>query len=146
MTGQGIGTNPGKDPAMTATTHHAPAPATPTTVVWVEIAVTDLSRASAFYGGVFGYAMIPQKDEGQDTLYFDNGMSGASGHRYEGTPATGGMVINLAVPDRLEEAMARCTAHGGQVTSPAIQIPPGRFAYAKDPDGNGIGLFEPRRA
>lgn len=113
------------------------------TVVWTEIAVTNLDRATAFYAEVFRYPMIAQNISGQPEVYFNHGMGAASGHLYQGTPATGGMVIHLAVPDRLEDAMARCTAAGGQVTSPAITIPPGRFCYAKDPDGNGIGLFEP---
>lgn len=117
--------------------------ATTRTVVWTEIAVTDLPRATAFYAAVFRYPMIEQNMSGQPEVYFDNGMGGASGHLYQGTPSTGGMVIHLAIPDRLEDAMTRCSEAGGQVTSPAIAIPHGRFCYAKDPDGNGIGLFEP---
>lgn len=117
----------------------------PRTVVWVELPVTDLNRASAFYRAVFGYPMIAQTNAGQPEVYFDSGMGGVSGHLFVGKPASkpAGMVVHLAVPDRLEDAMARCLAQGGQVTSPAIAIPPGRFAYARDPDGNGIGLFEP---
>lgn len=123
-----------------------PAPTPAPIVVWMEIAVTDLPRATAFYSAVFRYPMIPQHNGGQDEVYFDDGTGATSGHLYQGTPATGGMVVHLAVPDRLEDAMARWVAAGGHVTSPVITIPPGRFAYAKDPDGNGIGLFEPRAA
>jgi predicted enzyme related to lactoylglutathione lyase len=39
--------------------------------------------------------------------------------------------------------MEACGRGGGKVLSPVITIPPGRFAYATDPDGNSIGLFEP---
>ena len=38
--------------------------------------------------------------------------------------------------------MERVKQAGGTVVSPIIQIPPGRFFYATDPDGNSIGLFE----
>jgi predicted enzyme related to lactoylglutathione lyase len=31
---------------------------------------------------------------------------------------------------------------GGTAISPDIEIPPGKFFYAKDLDGNSIGLFE----
>ncbi len=51
-----------------------------------------------------------------------------------------------ALSDSLEAGMARCFDAGGQVVSPIIEIPPGRFAYAKDLDGNSIGLFEPKAA
>jgi predicted enzyme related to lactoylglutathione lyase len=37
--------------------------------------------------------------------------------------------------------MERVTANGGQVVSPVVQIPSGRFAYCLDPDGNSFGLF-----
>jgi len=49
--------------------------------------------------------------------------------------------VHLAVAVPLEQALERVTAHGGQVVSPVIDIPTGRFAYCLDPDGNSIGLF-----
>jgi len=38
--------------------------------------------------------------------------------------------------------MARCDDAGCKVVSPIVEIPPGRFAYARDLDGNSLGLFE----
>ncbi len=35
-----------------------------------------------------------------------------------------------------------CPAAGGTVVSDVISIPPGRFIYAKDLDGNSVGFFE----
>jgi predicted enzyme related to lactoylglutathione lyase len=40
--------------------------------------------------------------------------------------------------------MERVKDAGGQVVSPPITIPPGRFFYAVDPFGNSIGFFERR--
>ncbi len=37
--------------------------------------------------------------------------------------------------------MARVFDSGGEVVSPVIDIPAGRFAYCLDPDGNSFGLF-----
>ena len=48
----------------------------------------------------------------------------------------------MKVSDGLENALARVPANGGAVDSPIIDIPQGRFAYTRDPDGNRIGLFE----
>ena len=122
---------------MTSSPHSA--------VVWAEIPVTDLSRAMAFYAGLTGQALT-RDDSGPNPVanfaYDEKG--GTGGHLYPGTPATGGNgpTIHLAVPGTVEAAMEACTKGGGTVISPAIPIPPGRFCYAVDPDGNSIGLFE----
>ena len=52
----------------------------------------------------------------------------------------------MAVPDTLEEAKQRLVEAGGTVEldGVVIDIPAGRFFYATDPDGNSIGLFEPK--
>jgi predicted enzyme related to lactoylglutathione lyase len=70
--------------------------------------------------------------------------AGVSGHLYPGTAATQGQgpTVHLSVPDRLEDAMERVREAGGKVLSPAVAIPPGRFAYCQDLDGNSIGIFE----
>jgi predicted enzyme related to lactoylglutathione lyase len=73
---------------------------------------------------------------------------GVSGHLYPGTPATSGAgpTVHLIVPDRLEDACDRLTGAGGEVIGPVIEMPWGRFVYATDPDGNSIGLFQPKLA
>ncbi len=121
------------------------------TVVWTEIPVRDLQKGQAFYEAAFGWSMVFQaaaKTGGpNDYVDFSDDMVSVGGHLYPGRPAEGnGPTIHLAVPDTLEDGMARFEAAGGKVVSPAIEIPPGRFAYATDPDGNSIGLFEPRKA
>ena len=113
-------------------------------LLWVEIPVTNLSRAMDFYRAVFGFD-IRLDDSGpapQAILGVGPGSVGA--HLFEGKVSAGAGVVHLALPDRLEAGIERCRAAGGKVTSPAIAIPPGRFAYATDPDGNRIGLFEPK--
>lgn len=115
------------------------------TVVWTEIPVTDLDKGTAFYSAVFGLKMQRVEDEGPNPyVNFSDAMDIVSGHIYPGKPAKGeGPTVHLALPGSLEEGVAACEAAGGKVLSPAITIPPGRFAYALDPDGNSIGLFEP---
>lgn len=114
------------------------------TVVWTEIPVTDLDAAERFYSQVFRWTMRRDDTGPNPMLMFNEDMAGVNGHLYPGTPAgTGvGPTIHLLVPDTLEAAMDRCKAAGGAVLSPPITIPAGRFAYATDPDGNSIGLFE----
>lgn len=116
------------------------------TLVWVEIPVTDMEKSVAYYNKVFGFtltidnsgpnpmAMMPNKDA----------MGGSAGHLYPGKPASDGRgaTSHLAVPGSLEDAMKRCEDAGGQILGPIITIPPGRFVYSHDLDGNSIGLFE----
>jgi predicted enzyme related to lactoylglutathione lyase len=113
-------------------------------VVWVEIPVTDMSRAKAFYAAVLQNELADEAGGPNPMARFTAaGEQSVSGHLYPGKPAAPGTgnTVHLAVAAPLEDAMERVTANGGQVVSPAIQIPAGRFAYCLDPDGNSIGLF-----
>ena len=112
-------------------------------MVWGEIPVTDMEKAVAFYNKVFGYQSTIDNTGPNPMATLGPSMETAGAHLYPGKPATdNGNTIHLGLPDTLEEGMARCTEAGGEIVSPPISIPPGRFVYAKDPDGNSIGLFE----
>ena len=113
-------------------------------VVWFEIPVTDMDRAKAFYSAVLQNDLTDEEGGPNPMARFTAaGQQSVSGHLYPGKPSAPGTgsTIHLAVAAPLEEAMERVTAAGGQVVSPAIAIPAGRFAYCLDPDGNSIGLF-----
>ncbi|SHH31926.1 hypothetical protein SAMN05444003_2791 [Cognatiyoonia sediminum] len=116
-------------------------------LVWCEIPVTDLDKSAKFYESVFGYTTVRDDTQVNPMVNLTTDMQAIAGHLYPGTPASdGGNTIHLALSDKLEDGMKRCADAGGEVVSPIITIPPGRFAYAKDIDGNSIGLFEPAMA
>lgn len=112
--------------------------------VWFEIPVSDMARAKAFYAAVLG-AELTDHDGGPNPMAVFPALDDGSvtGHLYPGRPAAPGTgsTIHLAVPELLEDAMERWAEHGGEVVSPVISIPAGRFVYCLDPDGNSIGLF-----
>ncbi len=113
--------------------------------VWFEIPVNDLKAATTFYNIVLQTELV-EKDMGPQTVGIfpcKDPMSGVAGHIYEGKPgeAGNGNTIHLATPDKLEDAMDRVVASGGQVVSDIVTIDAGRFVYCQDPDGNSIGLF-----
>ena len=114
-------------------------------VVWFEIPVTDMERSKAFYSAVLKTTFIDDNSGPNPMAIFQTQdlQSGVSGHLYPGKPAPGGVgpTIHLAAPEPLEETLERVAPNGGKVLSPIIRIPPGRFAYCLDPDGNSIGLF-----
>ena len=116
---------------------------TRTIMAWGEIPVTDLEKSVAFYSEVFGYEMEIDTS-GPNPMADLGGLQNVAGaHLYPGKPAAdGGNTIHLALECSLEEGMERVKKAGGEVVSQPIPIPAGRFAYAKDLDGNSIGLFE----
>jgi hypothetical protein len=119
---------------------HVPAHA----AVWFEIPVTDISQARAFYGAVLQNELGSEEGGPNPMAVFVAGSrDSVAGHAYPGKPAAPGTgpTIHLAAPAPLEDAIARVVPNGGQVVSPIIAIPAGRFAYCLDPDGNSFGLF-----
>jgi predicted enzyme related to lactoylglutathione lyase len=111
---------------------------------WFEIPVRDIDAAMKFYADVFQMDLSVDTSGPNPMVVFPTAVSGqgVSGHLYPGTPSENGPTIHLAVPDTLTAARDRVEAAGGAVISPDIEIPPGKFCYAKDIDGNSIGLFE----
>lgn len=114
-------------------------------VVWNEVPVRDLDAAMSFYKTVFALDFVREDMGPNETAMWGADGAAGGGHLYPGTPATdgNGPTVHLAVPGALEDAIDQCWSAGGKVVSDPITIPPGRFAYATDPDGNSIGLFEP---
>lgn len=111
---------------------------------WFEIPVSDLDASKAFYAKVFDMELTTV-DGGPNpivTFPVSDDEGGVSGHLYPGTPSEAGSTIHLVVPDTLAETRARVKAAGGKVESENIEIPAGHFCYARDLDGNSIGLFE----
>lgn len=127
-------------------------PFTPTNpFVWIEIPVTDMDRAIAFYHAVFGYD-FEIDNSGQNPMAMFTAKdfeTGVAGHLYPGKPAARGtgMTAHMEIADDLDAAKARVLEAGGaiELDGHVIEIPFGRFSYATDPDGNSFGLFEPKR-
>lgn len=113
-------------------------------VVWAEIPVTDMEKAMAYYGTVFGYKMVLDTSGPNPMAILNNEMENVAGHLYPGKPAPAGQgpTVHLETVDTLEAAVERCKAAGGTVLSEPIAIPSGRFVYTQDPDGNSIGIYK----
>ena len=112
--------------------------------VWMELPVTDLDRAAAFYNTVFDTELKRDESGPNPMAIFPTSTpGGVAGHLYPGTPAPEGRgaTVHFPCPDKLEDALARVTAAGGRVLSDPVSIPAGRFAYCLDTEGNSIGVF-----
>jgi hypothetical protein len=118
--------------------------------VWIEIPVTDMDKAIAFYTKVFGYDLKVDNSGPNPMAVFAPAdiASGVGGHIYPGKPAAKGTgsTSHMIVPDTLDAAKARVIEAGGtiELDGYVVEMPFGDFCYATDPDGNSIGLFEPK--
>lgn len=112
-------------------------------LVWVEIPATDLARAKKFYEAVLKTDLI-EDNNGPETMLMIPSANGAMcGHLYAGKPSTQGVGItaHLTAPGTLPDAMDRVRASGGEVVSDIVSLPSGAFFYARDPEGNSLGIF-----
>ena len=115
-------------------------------LAWAEIPVSDIKAATAFYNAVFDFGATILSQEPNDTAMLS--MNGIAAHLYPGKPAGDGSgpTLHLGVEGKLEDTAERWKKAGGQILCDPISIPPGRFVYGLDPDGNSIGLFESAQA
>lgn len=112
---------------------------------WFEIPATDMDRATAFYGSIFGIEMPKTEMMGTTMAFFpyeDGKVSGAlvKGEGYE--PNTNGSLVYLNGGEDLNNILSKVEAAGGKVVFPKTQISPesGHFALFLDTEGNKLGL------
>lgn len=115
-------------------------------VVYFEIPVADLDRASAFYEAVLGYKLTRQTIDGYAMALFPAADgAGASGALAQGdvyVPAKTGPIVYFGVDD-IEAVQARAVAQGGKLL--LKKQPAGDAIFVgeiEDSEGNRIGLSE----
>ena len=117
-------------------------------VVHFEITAEDTKRAVKFYQEAFGWQFedsgMPEIDYqlahtgGEDEMGIDGAIMPRS---YHDQP-----VINTIGVGNLEDALAKIEAAGGKREGDIQQIPEvGRFSYARDTEGNLLGVIEPEK-
>ena len=124
-------------------------------VVHFEIPTDDMSRASGFYGSIFGWNLMDMSGQGMDytlatTTAIDEqqqptepgAINGGIMKRSDDTPAP---VITIEVAS-IDDTLKQIDANGGSMVQPRQEIPNmGAFAYFKDSEGNVLGLWETHR-
>ena len=114
-------------------------------IVFTEIPAADPERACRFYETLLGAPLV-RDDNGPNPIWmFPHAPGGhAAGHLYPERPAPDGdgMTAHIAVDGELADAMARVRSGGGEVVSEVVDISIGSFFYARDSEGNSLGLFK----
>lgn len=113
-----------------------------------ELGTDDAAAASAFYEGLFGWSISQVGgDEGPPywLIAHDGAMEGRNGGiRQHGpgeedlSPSWGPYFTTASIEDTLE----RAGELGGGTVTGATEIPAGRFAVLRDPQGGGFSIFE----
>jgi predicted enzyme related to lactoylglutathione lyase len=114
-------------------------------VVWSEIAVADLKRATAFYEKLLDAKLRPENFGPLRLALFPHAEDGVGvclmhGESYE--PSAKGTVTYLAATPGIDAALERARAAGAKILMPKTALPgnQGFIAHVSDSEGNRIGL------
>ncbi|AYJ50453.1 VOC family protein [Rhodococcus sp. P1Y] len=116
---------------MTTNQHHR--------LNYIELTVTDLAAAQAFYADAFGWEFNAYGPEYA-------GIKGADGEEVGGLafstepPLSGGPFV-LLYSDNLDASVDSVTSAGGEVTNGPYEFPGGRRFHFTDPSGNELGIW-----
>ncbi|MCY7394679.1 MAG: VOC family protein [Nocardioides sp.] len=112
------------------------------TIDYVEINVTDLPAARAFYAAAFGWTFNDHGPEyaGIRWVEGDGEVGGLNAAR---APVRGGPLVLLWSAD-LDATATAITAAGGVVVEGPYAFPGGRRLHFTDPSGNELGVWASR--
>lgn len=116
-------------------------------IVFVEVPVTDIDRAMAFYGTIFDKTLEKVDDGVRQYATIGNGEQGAismSITQAEGfTPSSDGPLIYLTFDETIDATLKRVEDAGGKIAMPKTSM--GEFGFMatfNDTEGNAFGLYE----
>ena len=119
-------------PGDVAHAHHA--------IDYIEIAVTDIDAAKAFYASAFGWSLV---DYGPDYAGIQGDGREMGGLRRDSEVRAGGPLVILYSED-LEGSAEAVTAAGGAILEPIYAFPGGRRFHFADPAGNELAVWSDR--
>lgn len=110
-------------------------------VVHFDIGCKDNAKTKAFYSQLFDWKIEQQGPAGVIDTRSKEGIQGhitSLGHDPEH------YTIFYVQVDDIKAYLQKAQKLGGKTLVPAIKIPTGQFAWLSDPDGNIVGLLQPK--
>ncbi|NUN48486.1 MAG: VOC family protein [Candidatus Brocadiae bacterium] len=111
----------------------------------IEISVSDLKRAAAFYKGLFGWTIMPALPG--YWMWRDKGtMGGGLSLVPKSKIKAGSIVFYVGVRD-IAATLKKAKTLGGKAVSAKRKIEGGDWGFCgemKDPSGNLVGLWSPK--
>jgi len=110
-------------------------------VVWFDLPVADLERASKFYGAVLGIKVSQENAGGFKFAVLDHGPDGNGGCLVPGKPSAEGILVYMNVDGRIRDAVSKAEKLGGSTKEKITGIGPHGFrAVIVDSEGNRVAL------
>lgn len=106
---------------------------------YIEIPVTDLSRARDFFSTMFGWSF---QEWGDDYMSFNDGRLDGGFRRSEEPASSAGALLVFHSED-LERDVQRVTALGAKISQEIFAFPGGRRFHFIDPVGNEYAIWSP---
>ena len=107
------------------------------TIDYIEIAVTDLDAAKAFYAAAFGWSLV---DYGPDYAGIQGDGKEMGGQRRDSEVRAGGPLV-IVYSEDLERSAEAVEAAGGKILEPIYSFPGGRRFHFTDPAGNELAVW-----
>ena len=117
--------------------------ANPDRVVWFDLPVADLARASRFYGAVLGIKVHQEKAGNMNFAVLEHGPDGNGGCLIPNAKdvSGAGILVYMNVEGRIRDAVRQAEKLGGRVVKAIEGIGPHGFrAIVLDSEGNRIAL------
>lgn len=111
-------------------------------VVHFEIGCRDSAATQAFYSKLFDWDITAA---GPAANINTGGEGGINGHITALGHEPHNYVTVYVQVDDIQAYLDKAKALGGKVIIPPIPIPTGKFAWMSDPEGNMIGLLQPKQ-
>lgn len=112
-------------------------------VVWCDVPVADLDRATAFYAAVLDIPVHKEKfnEFSFSVLHHSEGNGGCLVPHADQVREDRGILVYFNVDGRIRDAVLKVASHGGKVIEPVHSIGPHGFrALVVDSEGNRIAL------
>ncbi|MFJ5280821.1 VOC family protein [Streptomyces parvulus] len=111
---------------------------------WVDVGASDLDRATAFYGGLFGWRFRSAGPEAGGYGFFElDGRIAAGGMRTTAEQGPPSWTVYFQAPDARAAAQASGEAHGGVLAQPMDVMDQGTMAILADRAGLPFGVWQP---
>ena len=110
------------------------------TIDYVELGVTDLAAARAFYAAAFGWRFNDHGPAYAGIRWLD-GDEEVGGLNAASAPGRGGPLV-LLWSDDLDATVRSVQDAGGTVTNGPYEFPGGRRFHFQDPAGNELGVYQ----
>jgi predicted enzyme related to lactoylglutathione lyase len=107
---------------------------------YIELNVTNITRAKQFYGAAFGWTFT---DYGPAYCEFNDGQMKGGFALAEKTTTSGGPLVILYT-DHLEDLQESVKKHGAKITQSIYSFPGGRRFHFQDPEGYELAVWSER--